>query len=116
MSVSFEFKVPQCRREFGAFMRYHRQRSGLSQETVTRALGLSARSNLSDYERGFRLPPGDIVRQLETIFHLRKRELERALGNVRQVEAAWQLVADIRLHQLDVKDAGDHSNFHCEAD
>lgn len=35
--------------------------NGISQRSLTRRIGLSAHSNLSDYERGRRIPPADII-------------------------------------------------------
>lgn len=54
----------------GAAIAYLRRRAGMSQHELTRKLGLSARSNLSDYERGRRVPPADIVLACEEIFGL----------------------------------------------
>lgn len=45
----------------GIALRLRRLELGLSQRQVVRLLGLSAHSNLGDYERGERIPPGDIV-------------------------------------------------------
>ena len=62
----------------GAEIRRLRKQRGLSQRALVRMIGLSAHSNLSDYETGRRLPPADIV-----------GACERALG-----------VADGYLHDL----------------
>jgi tetratricopeptide (TPR) repeat protein/transcriptional regulator with XRE-family HTH domain len=45
----------------GRELRRLRQQRGLSQRALVRALGLSAHSNLVQYELGRRIPPGDIV-------------------------------------------------------
>ncbi|MBS2964118.1 helix-turn-helix transcriptional regulator [Actinocrinis puniceicyclus] len=45
----------------GAALRLRRLEMGLSQRQLARLIGLSAHSNLGDYERGQRIPPGDIV-------------------------------------------------------
>jgi transcriptional regulator with XRE-family HTH domain len=45
----------------GIALRLRRLELGLSQRQLVRLLGLSAHSNLGDYERGERIPPGDIV-------------------------------------------------------
>jgi hypothetical protein len=54
-----------------------RRRTGMPQRELTRKLGLSARSNLSDYERGRRVPPSDIALACEVIFEPRDAELQR---------------------------------------
>lgn len=51
----------------GTALRLHRLELGLSQRQVVRLLGLSAHSNLGDYERGERIPPGDIVDACEQL-------------------------------------------------
>jgi Helix-turn-helix len=61
----------------GAAITFLRRRAGMPQRELTRRLGLSARSNLSDYELGRRVPPQDIVLACETIFGLRGAELQR---------------------------------------
>ncbi len=48
---------------------------GLSQREVVRRLGLSAHSNLVDYELGRRIPPGDIVVACEQLYELPKGHL-----------------------------------------
>lgn len=45
----------------GAALRRRRLELGISQRQLTKLIGLSAHSNLGDYERGRRIPPGDIV-------------------------------------------------------
>ncbi len=51
----------------GAALRRRRLELGLSQRQLVRLLGLSAHSNLGDYERGRRIPPGDIVDACEQL-------------------------------------------------
>lgn len=51
----------------GAELRRRRRERGLSQRAFTRMLGLSAHSNIADYEAGRRIPPRDILRQCETL-------------------------------------------------
>jgi transcriptional regulator with XRE-family HTH domain len=45
----------------GTALRRRRLELGISQRELARLIGLSAHSNLGDYERGRRIPPGDIV-------------------------------------------------------
>src|SRR5260370_42059605 len=45
----------------GTALRRRRLELGMSQRQLARLIGLSAHSNLGDYERGQRIPPGDIV-------------------------------------------------------
>ena len=51
----------------GIALRLRRLELGLSQRQLVRLLGLSAHSNLGDYERGERIPPGDIVDACEQL-------------------------------------------------
>src|SRR6266566_604184 len=48
-------------RWLGAELRRLRLELGISQRRLTQLIGLSAHSNLGDYERGRRIPPCDIV-------------------------------------------------------
>jgi len=48
-----------CR--LGRALRRRRLELGISQRQLARLIGLSAHSNLGDYERGQRIPPGDII-------------------------------------------------------
>lgn len=48
-------------RRLGTALRRRRLELGISQRRLARLIGLSAHSNLGDYERGRRIPPGDIV-------------------------------------------------------
>src|SRR5260370_821714 len=45
----------------GTALRRRRLELGMSQRQLARLIGLSAHSNLGDYERGQRIPPGDNV-------------------------------------------------------
>lgn len=51
----------------GQELRRLRRRNGMSQRALVRALGLSAHSNLVQYELGRRIPPGDIVAACERL-------------------------------------------------
>ncbi len=51
----------------GAEIRRLRRGSGLSQRELTRQIGLSAHSNLAEYEACRRIPPADIVTDLERV-------------------------------------------------
>ncbi len=51
----------------GLEIRRYRMLRGVSQRQLTQGLGLSARSNLSDYELGRRTPPRDIVVACESL-------------------------------------------------
>jgi transcriptional regulator with XRE-family HTH domain len=51
----------------GLELRRLRLELGMSQRKLTQLLGLSAHSNLSDYERGRRIPPADIVNACERL-------------------------------------------------
>lgn len=65
----------------GAALRRRRLERGLSQRQLARLLGLSAHSNLGDYERGRRIPPGDIVVACEQLLSVEPgsfQELRRA--------------------------------------
>src|SRR3954453_16702687 len=61
----------------GAELRRLRLESGLSQRRLTRLIGLSAHSNLGDYERGRRIPPGDIVVACERLLATEAGYLQR---------------------------------------
>ena len=54
----------------GTELRRLRQRRGLSQRELTRLIGLSAHSNLADYEAGRRMPPADIVAECERVLEV----------------------------------------------
>lgn len=61
----------------GAEMRRARLEQGISQRRLTRLIGLSAHSNLGEYERGSRIPPGDIVVACERLLCLPPGHLQR---------------------------------------
>lgn len=50
---------------------------GCTQADLTGLIGLSARSNLSDYELGRRLPPLDLVIAIESVLELDPGDLRR---------------------------------------
>lgn len=56
-----ECAAPPAQVMLGAEIGRLRRQRGLSQRALVRMIGLSAHSNLSDYETGRRLPPADIV-------------------------------------------------------
>jgi transcriptional regulator with XRE-family HTH domain len=60
----------------GIELRALRQRRGLSQRRLVRLLGMTAHSNLVDYENGRRLPPRDIVRACEKVLGALPGQLE----------------------------------------
>jgi transcriptional regulator with XRE-family HTH domain len=64
----------------GSELRRLRLARGLSQREVVRRLGLSAHSNLVDYELGRRIPPGDILSACEALFGLPRGHLARLRG------------------------------------
>jgi transcriptional regulator with XRE-family HTH domain len=51
----------------GRELRRLRRSRGLSQRALTKQLGLSAHSNIADYESGRRIPPRDIVLECERV-------------------------------------------------
>ena len=61
----------------GAELRRLRREAGLSQRKLTQLIGLSAHSNLGEYERGDRIPPGDIVRACERLLTVPPGYLQR---------------------------------------
>jgi transcriptional regulator with XRE-family HTH domain len=61
--------------EFGAHLRMLRRSKGLSMRALTDLIGLSAHSNLADYECGRRLPPRDVVDACERALGVADREL-----------------------------------------
>jgi transcriptional regulator with XRE-family HTH domain len=83
-----EAGVGEAARVLGRELRRLRQERGLSQRALTKLLGLTAHSNIADYESGRRIPPRDIIsscdRLLETdgdLGRLLTRALaEKALG------------------------------------
>lgn len=88
-------------RWLGAELRRLRLELGISQRELTQQIGLSAHSNLGEYERGSRIPPCDIILACERLFpvqpgylqHLRRQALrERARLITRQ--SAYDYPAD----------------------
>ncbi|MGE5137381.1 MAG: helix-turn-helix domain-containing protein [Gemmatimonadota bacterium] len=61
----------------GAELRRLRREAGISQRKLTQLIGLSAHSNLGEYERGDRIPPGDIVRACERLLTVPPGYLQR---------------------------------------
>jgi transcriptional regulator with XRE-family HTH domain len=56
-------------------MRTLRRTRGLSMRAMTAQIGLSAHSNLADYESGRRIPPLDIVQACERVLDIHDGEL-----------------------------------------
>lgn len=63
--------------QLGRELRRLRLQGGMSQRRLVRALGLSAHSNLVQYELGRRIPPGDIIVACERIFGEAARSLRQ---------------------------------------
>ena len=61
----------------GTALRLRRLELGISQRQLARLIGLSAHSNLGDYERGQRIPPGDIVVACEQLLSVEPDYLQR---------------------------------------
>lgn len=61
----------------GAELRRARIERGISQRKLTQLIGLSAHSNLGEYERGSRIPPADIVVACERLLALPAGQLQR---------------------------------------
>jgi transcriptional regulator with XRE-family HTH domain len=59
----------------GSRLRTLRRSRGLSMRAMTKQIGLSAHSNLADYESGRRIPPLDIVAACERVLEIRDGEL-----------------------------------------
>lgn len=64
-------------RTLGTRLRALRIASGLSQRALVRRVGLSAHSNLVDYELGRRLPPADVVAACQRALSVEDDELLR---------------------------------------
>jgi transcriptional regulator with XRE-family HTH domain len=62
---------------FGARLRVLRRSKGMSMRALTGLIGLSAHSNLADYECGRRLPPRDVLEACERVLGVADRELFR---------------------------------------
>jgi len=60
----------------GITLRRRRMELGMSQRELARLIGLSAHSNLGDYERGQRIPPGDIVVACEHLLSVEPDSLQ----------------------------------------
>ena len=63
--------------QLGLELRRLRMEIGISQRSLTRLIGLSAHSNLSDYERGRRIPPADIVEACERMLQSPRGHLQK---------------------------------------
>jgi DNA-binding transcriptional regulator YiaG len=61
----------------GVELRKLRLELGISQRRLTRLIGLSAHSNLGDYERGRRIPPSDIVAACERLLGVQPGYLQQ---------------------------------------
>lgn len=61
----------------GVELRKLRLELGISQRRLTRLIGLSAHSNLGDYERGRRIPPSDIVAACERLLEVQPGYLQQ---------------------------------------
>ncbi len=73
--------------QLGAELRRYRVIAGVSQTELTQMLGFSARSNLSDYERGARVPPRDIVIACESLLRVPPGVLTRLLDLAQREQA-----------------------------
>lgn len=92
----------------GIEIRKYRIARGMTQARLAREIGLSAHSNISDYEAGRRLPPMDILQSFESVLCVNDRRLcewrdraltERArLWAARAVEAMREPPAVASLH------------------
>lgn len=71
--------------ELAAALYRHRLAAGLSQRALASRLGLRGHGNIADYEKGRRLPPGDLITAYERVFGVAGGELRRlrwlALGH-----------------------------------
>jgi len=71
----------------GAELRRLRLDRGLSQRRLTRLIGLSAHSNLGEYERGNRVPPLDIVTACERLLAVPPGHLQQLQEEARRERA-----------------------------
>lgn len=67
---------PSAARILGIEIRARRIAEGISQQQLTRDVGLSSHSNLSDYERGMRVPPHDLILEFERALRTEPGALE----------------------------------------
>jgi transcriptional regulator with XRE-family HTH domain len=80
--------VSEAAQALGRELRRLRLQRGLSQRALTKSLGLSAHSNIADYESGRRIPPRDIVSACDRLLRtdgelgrlLTRALAEKALG------------------------------------
>src|SRR2546423_5744539 len=88
---------------------------GLSLRAMARRLGMTAHAGLSQYERGRRLPPADIVAQYERVLGVTDGELlalhSRVLAE-RASRKARALLASDRTRQPPEPDDEGHSGQH----
>ncbi len=68
---------PAASQWLGAELRRLRLEVGISQRKLTRLIGLSAHSNLGEYERGRRIPPPDIILACERLLPVEPGYLQR---------------------------------------
>jgi transcriptional regulator with XRE-family HTH domain len=78
--MTSEAAISPASAQLGLALRRLRMESGISQRGLTKLIGLSAHSNLSDYERGRRIPPADIIEACE-------RELKSPPGYLRELRS-----------------------------
>jgi transcriptional regulator with XRE-family HTH domain len=76
--VTSKVAISPASAQLGLALRRLRMENGISQRGLTRRIGLSAHSNLSDYERGRRIPPADILQACE-------RELKSPPGYLQEL-------------------------------
>jgi tetratricopeptide (TPR) repeat protein/transcriptional regulator with XRE-family HTH domain len=82
---------PSAAGQLGRELRRLRMGQGLSQRAFVRALGLTAHSNLVEYELGRRIPPGDIIAVYERLFGSEARSLRQLLAAALADRAAAEL-------------------------
>ena len=76
-SLDFSHPVRGAVRWLGTELRRLRLELGISQRELTRRIGLSAHSNLGEYERGSRIPPCDIILACERLFPVQPGYLQQ---------------------------------------
>lgn len=62
-------------KNFGDYLRAHRQKAGLTQMDVSDRLGYSTAQFVSNWERGQSLPPVSALKTIALIYHLPPQEL-----------------------------------------